>query len=480
MHLQERWLAVFAAVSLLAGGCCTCTQQGGKSQEPETAKPEATAVVPEAAVEPSYLSPGFEEVIRRTSAKVFPSVVFISVLSEDKSGGKERAAQVSGSGVLISKDGELLTNQHVIDKARSIRCQLYDGTDYSAKVLGSDKDLDIALLKLERPSDAAPLPFAKLRQDYIKEGAFVMAMGAPYGMSRSVSIGIISCAARYLPSNGTYTLWYQTDAAIAPGNSGGPLIDTDGEVVGINTLGLRTGGGIGFTNPSPIILEVLGRIRKFGNANWAWFGFELQPLHDFLKSITFPFQEGVMISGAEPGSPARKAGFQPQDRIVAVNGQPVTARTQEDLPAVRRLLGLLPFDQEAAFHIIRDGQPMDIRVAPSPKGKVEGDEIVLARWGFTAKTINRFDTPELSFYAPDGGVFLFGRDRDGNAARSGLLVQDIIVTVDGKPVRTLEELQAIYDEAMKRLGERTSVSIGVIRNGRRAYAVLNYAMENKE
>ncbi|MBQ6474337.1 MAG: PDZ domain-containing protein, partial [Victivallales bacterium] len=336
-----------------------------------------------------------------------------------------------------------------------------------------------ALLKLQREEGEPPLPVAKLRRDWMQEGDFVMTMGAPWGMSRSVSVGIISCARRYLESNGRYTLWYQTDAAIAPGNSGGPLIDTDGRIVGINTLGLRGGGSFGFTIPSPIILDVLDRIRRHGGVKWAWFGFELQPLHDFDRNIDFGFEDGVIVANAEPGSPARLAGFEPNDRILAVNGQPVNARTEEELPEVRRRLGLMPAEVPARFRVMRGEQELTLLATPGEKGQVEGNELVLPRWGFTAKSINKFDNPSLSFYVPDGGVFVYGLRDQGNALRAGLRRQDIILTINGQPVPTLEALSGLYDAAMANLTTQNTMAISLLRNGRRMFVALNYATEEK-
>jgi len=179
----------------------------------------------------------FREVIRRTGEEVFPSLVYIRVVCEDLSDAKNRKQVVSGSGVVISADGEVLTNHHVIDRATEIRCLLSGGEAYTAKVVGFDKDMDVALLKLSAGTNAVSLRPAKLSEKPVKTGDVVLAMGAPWGLARSVTMGIVSCTDRYLEGAGQYTLWYQTDAAISPGNSGGPLVDTEGRVVGLNARG---------------------------------------------------------------------------------------------------------------------------------------------------------------------------------------------------------------------------------------------------
>jgi len=283
----------------------------------------------------------FREVIRSAKDRVFPAVVYIKVLQESHESGRKISREVAGSGVIISPEGEVLTNWHVVNKAVEVRCLLYDGRAFSAKVVGADKDTDLALVKLERPADAETIPHAELgRSGVLKEGDFVMAMGAPWGMSRSVSIGIVSCTRRFLPANSEYSLWIQTDAAISPGNSGGPLVNTDGQVVGINTRGIMFGGDMGFAVPSDTIRHLVDQIRKSGRVNWSWTGLQLQALRDFGRNIYFEGTDGVIVAETDPESPARKAGLLARDRILKIGGQAVAAVTEEDLPAVRRLMGL--------------------------------------------------------------------------------------------------------------------------------------------
>ncbi len=184
----------------------------------------------------------FREVINSSKARVFPAVVFIKCVSENFDSGKKVTQEASGSGVLISPTGELLTNWHVVDKAVQVRCLLFDGQALDARVVGTDKDTDLALVQLELPENAPSLPYAELGDSTkLSEGHFVMAMGAPWGLSRSISLGIVSCTRRFLPETSEYSLWLQTDAAISPGNSGGPLVSTAGEIIGINTRGMMGG-----------------------------------------------------------------------------------------------------------------------------------------------------------------------------------------------------------------------------------------------
>ena len=417
-------------------------------------------------------TPDFRAVVSEAKTAVAPSVVFIRVIYNDTESGRNRQGVASGSGVIVSKDGEVLTNHHVIDKTSEIRCQLADGRSYSAKVVGKDKDLDIALLKLDMP-EGTDVPVAAISPRPLKVGEVVLAMGAPWGLARSVSMGIVSCNDRFLEDCGDYTLWYQTDAAISPGNSGGPLVDTEGFVVGLNARG-NIFGAQGFTIPSATILEILPDLRKYGEAHWAWFGFKLQPLEDFKRNLRFDAKEGALVADVEPGSPAEKAGLKPNDLLVSVDGEKVTARFWEDIPAIERSLGRKEFEKACAFAVVRGGKELGISVAPTEKGKVEGEEFACGRWGLTAKEINRFYNPDLTFFAPEGGVYVSGIAWDGNAETCGFREKDILVSIGGKPVKTVADVKSVYEESLAKLPERTRLPIVISRNGRRTTLVLDY------
>lgn len=424
-------------------------------------------------------TPDFRQVVSEAKASVAPSVVFIRVIYNDTESGRNRQGVASGSGVIISSDGEVLTNHHVIDKTSEIRCQLADGRSFSAKVLGKDKDLDVALLKLDLPEGAEPPPVATLSPRRLEVGEVVLAMGAPWGLARSVSMGIVSCNDRFLEDCGDYTLWYQTDAAISPGNSGGPLVDTAGLVVGLNARG-NTMGGQGFTIPSETILEILPDLRKHGEAHWAWFGFKIQPLEDFKRNIRFDAKEGALVADVEQGSPAEKAGLKSNDLLLSVDGEKVTARFWEDIPAIERKLGRKEFEKPCAFVVMRGGNRIDVSVAPTEKGKVEGEEFACERWGLTAKEINRFYNPDLVFFAPDGGVYVSGLAWDGNAENCGFREKDIIVSVGGKNVKSVAEVKAEYEKCLAGLPDKTRVPLVVMRNGRRTTLVLDYTEDTEK
>ncbi len=419
----------------------------------------------------------FRKVVKAAKTKVFPAVIFIKCIREGHESGKKLSQEVSGSGVLISAEGEALTNWHVVDKAVNVRCQLYDGRAMDAKVVGTDKDTDLALIQLDVPDDAGPLPHAMLGDSSrLKEGDFVMAMGAPWGMNRSVSIGIVSCTRRFLPEHSEYSLWLQTDAAISPGNSGGPLVNTDGETVGLNTRGVMTGGDMGFAVPSDTIKCIVAQLREHGEVNWSWTGLQIQPLRNFNRNIFFDASEGFIVAETDPDSPAREAGFVPKDRIISINGKSLTAMTEENLPAIRRHIGLLPKNKPAVVEIVRGDKRITVELTPREKGKVEGEELDCPRWDFTVKAINQFDNPRLHFFHKKG-VFVYGIKSPGNATASNLQTQDILLKVDGKEIVTLDDVKAIHRSAIEDVDRKHRIVLFVLRDGLMRQVVLDYSRD---
>jgi len=416
----------------------------------------------------------FRKVVSDAKTKVFPAVVYVRCLRESRESGKKITQEVSGSGVLISAPGEVVTNWHVIHKASKVRCLLFDGTAAAADVVGKDKDTDLALLQLKRAKAAKPLPFARFGDSAkLAEGDFVMAMGAPWGLNRSVSIGIISCTRRYLPGSSEYSRWIQTDAAINPGNSGGPLVNTAGEIVGINTRGSTSGNGLGFSVPSRNVQFIVSQLRTHGKVAWTWTGLQLQPLKDFNRENYFEGTDGVIVAATDPDSPARKAGIKPSDRILAVNGTPVSAVREEDVPAVRRLLGLLPKNTPAKLTVRRKGAETIVTITPRAKGKVEGDELDCPRLDFTVKAINQFANPDLYFHRKTG-VYVFGVKQPGNAGIAGLRPKDIILRIGGKNVTTLEEMKAVHEELIDNVETTHRVQLVILRGGLMRLIALDF------
>jgi S1-C subfamily serine protease len=253
-------------------------------------------------------------------------------------------------------------------------------------------------------------------------------------------------------------------------------VNTQGEVVGLNTMGALFGGDLGFALPSAMIRHLMPQLREFGRVNWSWTGLLLQPLKDFERNIYFEANEGCMVAGTDPDSPAAAAGIQPRDRIVSLNGEPFDGVTEEDLPALRLRLALLPKGKPAVLALVRDGKPQTVEVTPREKGKVEGDELACPRWDFTVKTINQFDNPTLHFVRQKG-VFIFGVKYPGNAASAGLQHNDILTRIGDREVTTLDDVREAHRQAMAELGVKTRTVISVLRNGLMRQFVLDYARD---
>jgi len=423
----------------------------------------------------------FEAVIDTAKERVYAAIVFVKPIREEFAAGEKQRQEVFGSGVIISPDGLVVTNHHVAEKAARIDCVLFDREQVPARVLGLDPETDLALLRLERPSGAPPLPFATFAPaGEVVEGQFVMAIGSPFGFTRSISLGVISNSRRYMGFRTLYkyNLWYQTDAEINPGNSGGPLVNTKGEIVGINTLGLM-GTGIGFSIPGEVVRDVVARLERDGKVLRAWTGLEFQALKDFQTNTFAASERGVVIVNVEEPSPASEAAVRAGDLLLAVNGAPTDVPFVEDLPALLRRLADLPLDRPAAFRVRRGAEERELAVQPALKSRFEGEDFDCRRWNLTVKEITRFSEPDL-FFLHRGGVFVQGVRRPGNAAAAGLARQDIVLTVDREAIRTIEDLRRIYERVVKDRAREKKVLIEVLRGTLKKWVVLDYSRDFDE
>ena len=312
----------------------------------------------------------FQGIIATAQGKVYPALVFVKPIQETFEAGERRRTELFGSGVIISAEGYVVTNNHVAEKAIEVNCVLGDREQVPATVVGLDPETDLALLKLKLPANHPPLTVAEFGDsDKVQAGEFVMALGAPYGFSRSITLGIISNTTRYIgfTTQYRYNLWLQTDAAINPGNSGGPLVDTAGRVIGVNTLGIGAAEGIGFAIPCNVVKDVVGRLRASAAATdpnkWpvkvdrAYIGLQLQALNDFNSNTFTDSKRGVLVQSVDVDSPGERAGIRNGDILLAVNGRPVQGAYVEELPALRVAQADLPTEKAADFLIARRSSP---------------------------------------------------------------------------------------------------------------------------
>jgi serine protease Do len=423
----------------------------------------------------------FREIITRAKSEVFPALIFVKPIIEDYGSGQKRQQEVFGSGVIISPDGYAVTNWHVVDKAITINCVLYDRQQIEVRFIGSDRDTDLALLKLPERADGQVYPYARFADSGgIQEGDFVMALGSPFGFQRSISLGIVSNAQRYIgfSTDYKYNTWIQTDAAINPGNSGGPLIDTQGAIVGINTLGVE-GSGLGFSIPAPMVQDIVERLKRDGRVVRAYTGLLLQALKDFHSNTFVAGEHGVLIAGVEENSPAAQAGIRAGDILLDVNSQPVEGMYAELLPEIWRHLADLPVGRPVPMELQRGGETVRIEVTPEEKGKLEGDDFDCRRWNMTVKEINKYRTPRL-YYFKEKGVYVQGVKYPGNAATAGLGEQDILLTIDRRPVETIDDVRQAYEQILQNEQREKKVVIEVLRGGLRKWIVLDYRRDYDE
>lgn len=405
----------------------------------------------------------FQAIIENAKRQVYPTLVFVKPIQEQYRSGERQRQEVWGSGVIISADGYVVTNNHVAEKAIQVHCVLGDKELVEADVIGLDPETDLALLKLKPRANGPPIAYPLAHADFadsndVEAGQFVMALGSPFGFTRSISLGIISNTTRYIgfTSKYQYNLWLQTDAAINPGNSGGPLVDTTGRVIGINTLGVG-GAGIGFAVPANVVNDVVAKLKAAAahkkpddkqpvKVKRAWTGLQVQALIDLKTTTLTDSRDGVLIQSVDKNSPAEAAGIRNGDILLSVNDRPVLGRYVEALPPIRVMLSELPADTPAKMVVRRGGAEKTFTVTPALKGRFEGEDLDCRRWNMTVKEITKFSDPELFYLHPAGGVFVQGVRYPGNAQDAGLQANDIILKIGPEPIKTLQDVQRAYEK----------------------------------
>ncbi len=361
----------------------------------------------------------------------------------------EQIQQGVGSGFIVSPDGYVLTNAHVVDGASEVTVKLTDKRDFKAKVVGVDKRTDVALLKI----DAAGLPFVRTGDaERTKVGEWVIAMGSPFGFENTVTAGIISAKARRLPDE-NYVPFIQTDVAINPGNSGGPLFNLAGEVIGINSqIYSRSGGfmGISFAIPIDVAMKVKDQLQKYGKVSRGRLGVAIQGLDaELAQNFGLDKPVGALVASVENGSPAEKAGLAPGDVVLGVNGQKVD--NSADLP---RIIGEQKPGSVVRLSIWRDRKARDINVTLGEQageklaamgGAERKSESASGKLGLTGRALT---AQEASRLGVPGGVVVEGLS--GPAAKSGLQPGDVIIGVNNQPITGIEQFRKLLDAAGNR------------------------------
>jgi serine protease Do len=413
---------------------------------------------------------------------VNPAVVNISTVSKKKLvqpffefspffddffGGRQGRPQYRrenslGSGFIINRDGYIITNDHMVRDAESIQVKLSNEDVYSGKVVGSDPKTDIAVIKINVKEE---LPVAVLGDsDKLQVGQWAIAIGNPFGLDRTVTVGVVSATGRSNMGIETYENFIQTDASINPGNSGGPLLNVYGEVIGINTAIVAAGQGIGFAIPINMAKRVVAQLIKKGNVTRGWLGISIQPVtEEIARSFGLKRAQGALVSDIMTGSPAEKAGLRQGDIITRFAGKEIKSVQQLQL-----LVAETPVGSQVEIEFFRDGQlkklslslaSADSAVAATPKSSETGK-------GWVGLSVE--DLPRDMRASGLKGVIVTGIEAGSAAAESGIQRGDVIVSVNQKRIADLKD----YARAMKEGERRGSVALLVRRGNASIYFAI--------
>jgi serine protease Do len=479
---KDRALRIWAAMAVLALLLLqSCRNHEEVALPPARPVERAGAVLSYAdvvsGVAPAVVTVRSQRVARAPRQFPFFNDPFFREFFGDRFGGapapRQRIQRALGSGVIITKDGYILTNHHVIDGAEEIRIELANNRGYDAKVIGDDPRSDLAVLKIA----ANDLPMLTLGDsDRVRVGDVVLAVGNPLGIGQTVTAGIISAKGRATGlSDGSFESFLQTDAPINQGNSGGALVSTAGELVGINSqIVSPTGGniGIGFAIPANMARSVAEQLIKSGRVRRGYLGVTAQPItSDMAENLGLKDVRGVIVNNVERGSPAERAGLKQGDVITVINGNQI-----EDGNSLRNIIATAGPGAEVTITVLRDGREQQLRATldelanqtpgrpASGRGGGLSDE---ERFGWVVTPMTPDLAARLGLSGDAQGLVITDVDPSGAAAEGGLRPGDVIEQVNRQPVRSTEDLKS----AISRAGSQPLLLL-INRRGSTAYVTL--------
>src|SRR5947209_412921 len=445
-------------------------------------------------IDPRALLHAMEEAFTTVADRVTPAVVNVSTVPRKQPAeeaperfreffGEEfyerffrrrprEETRASGSGVIVDAKGYVLTNNHVIENAQDITVRLSDGRKFTAKLVGRDPKTDLAVLKVDAP---ALLPVAELGDsDQLRVGQWAIAIGNPFGLDRTVTVGIVSATARNRVGVATYENFIQTDASINPGNSGGPLLNLDGKVIGINTAIVAAGQGIGFSIPINEAKAVMAQLIARGRVVRGWLGVVIQDVTDELaSSFGVREREGVLVADVMKGGPAEAAGLRPGDVVVELNGTRI-----HEVPDLQRHIANVAPGQRVRLGVVREGAPQRITVTvaempgeePTPAAQAGSEGFGLQVEALAPGAAERLNLPVSQ------GVLVVDVAAGGPADRAGLRRGDIILEVARQPVADAQS----FGQALAAVAPGEAALLYVHRpggGGRNQYVVLERGVQ---
>ncbi len=476
-RLVRRTVGTVIGVAVLGAALVWGGQPWNLSHASSTPTPpvpsSSTAIVNQAAS-------GFTEIAKA----VTPAVVNITTTMPEKVSGKDdtrermeeffgpfgprgrrgpmeppRRGGGMGSGVIVSPDGYILTNNHVIDGAKEVNVTLPDKRDFTGKIVGTDPKTDLAVVKIEG-EDLPHIPWGDASK--LQVGEYVLAVGNPFGLNSTVTLGIVSALGRGHMGITQYEDFIQTDAAINPGNSGGALVNTKGELVGINTaIFSQTGGyqGVGFAVPTSMSRPIYDSLVKTGKVVRGFLGIGIQDMNkDLAKSFGLKKPKGALVSDVREDSPAEKAGLQQGDIVTGFQGSPV-----EDAVALQRLVTRTEVGSTAKLTVVRDGREKELTVTigeqPEEKqiAKVESAEGEHGLAGVAVQELDRETAKELGLKGKAQGVMVTSVEPDSGADKAGLMPGDVIKEINRQPIKSVKDFEKASSSAKK--GENVLILI---------------------
>jgi serine protease Do len=368
-----------------------------------------------------------------------------------------------GSGFIMSREGYILTNNHVVEEADQIKVKLSNGKEYEGKVIGRDPKTDLALVKIEGAPDLQSLSLGN--SEDLKVGSWVVAVGSPFGLEQTVTAGIVSAKGRVIGS-GPYDNFIQTDASINPGNSGGPLVNLKGEVVGINTAIIAEGQGIGFAIPINMAKEIASQLQNQGHVTRGWLGVNIQEVTpELAKSFGLKDNKGALVSQVLPNSPAEKAGIEQGDVILQFDGKDVS--DSKELP---RIVASTPVGKSVMVKIARDGKVTDRQVKlgeMEEKAEVAKTPSTHKRLGIAVQNL----TPEIAKglgLKKETGVVVTQVEPGSPASDAGIQTGDVIRELNRKPVKDVED----FVQKIEKVKDQDSVLLFVQRGQNSLFAAV--------